>query len=85
MSGNTIVHLLQSGIDNTGNKNSMNFIIKHRNETRMKKSSCVMPGTQPKTMEHAVDWFKVYEKPKGVGQELNGSICLWFHGKQSKY
>lgn len=44
-----------------------------------------MPGTQPKTMEHAVDWFKVYEKPKGVGQELDGSICLWFHGKQSKY
>lgn len=40
-----------------------------------------MPDTEPKSMEHAIDWFKEYEVPKGVGLERNGSVCLWFHGE----
>ena len=40
-----------------------------------------MPDTEPKSMEHAISWFKQYEVPRGVGMERDGSMSLWFHGK----
>ena len=39
------------------------------------------PETRPKTMDHAIRWFKENEKPKGIGMDLDGTISLWFHGK----
>lgn len=48
-----------------------------------KRSSRVQPDTQPKSIEHAISWFKDYEAPKAVGKELDGSISLWFHGKKT--
>ncbi len=38
------------------------------------------PETRPKSMEHAIRWFKEHEKPKGVGMDLDGTISFWFHG-----
>ena len=36
--------------------------------------------TRPKTMEHAIRWFKENEQPKGVGMDIDGTVSLWFHG-----
>ena len=48
---------------------------------KTKRSSRVMPNTEPRSMDHAVTWFKEYEAPRGVGRERDGSVSLWFHGE----
>ena len=47
----------------------------------MRKSSVLLPGTTPKTFVNVVRWFKESEAPRGVGKEKDGSISVWFHGK----
>ena len=48
-----------------------------------RQTSFVQPGdTRPKSMSHAIRWFKEYEIPKGVGKDKDGCISLWFHGEE---
>lgn len=50
-----------------------------------RQTSFVQPGdTRPKSMYHAIRWFKEYEIPKGVGKDKDGCISLWFHGTIDK-
>ncbi|KAL5457707.1 hypothetical protein EMCRGX_G034994 [Ephydatia muelleri] len=45
-----------------------------------RKTSVVYRGTAPKSQAHVINWFRENEAPKGVGQENDGSISIWFHG-----
>ena len=38
-------------------------------------------GTRPADKHLTKQWFKEIERPKGVGQEINGSVSDWFHGE----
>ena len=46
-------------------------------------SSFVAKDTKPKSIDHAIKWFREQEAPKGVGRESDGSISLWFHGTKA--
>ena len=45
-----------------------------------RQTSFAARDTKPKSMYHAIKWFKETQVPIGVGKEQDGSVCLWFHG-----
>lgn len=38
-------------------------------------------GTRPANKALVCEWFKTIERPKGVGTDPNGAVCIWFHGQ----
>lgn len=53
---------------------------KGKKKIMLRWSSFVARDTKPKSIDHAIQWFREQEAPKGVGRESDGSISLWFHG-----
>ena len=49
-----------------------------------RQSSIVLPGTRPKTPTHVVAWFRETEAPRGHCRERDGTISLWFHGRETQ-
>ncbi|XP_011403562.1 PREDICTED: SH2 domain-containing protein 4B-like [Amphimedon queenslandica] len=55
-------------------------VAKGKEKIMLRWSSFVAKDTKPKSIDHAIKWFREQEAPKGVGRESDGSISLWFHG-----
>lgn len=43
-------------------------------------SALSIRGTKPSGRHLTKQWFKEIERPKGVGQNVDGSVAEWFHG-----